>query len=103
MPKIKATQIAEGVYAPLLEIAVELPGQSPGGYAFGIGGPVEKRLCTVSLRYLNKVFATSVEVSAPVVAPSKSPPPLLGREDVFANFRVQFEWNKTPPTFGVML
>lgn len=72
------------------------PGLAGGGT--GAGGGFDIRCfvgCSVEWRGI--VFATDIAVAEP----GKSVPILLGRNDFFRTFAVQFQWHKKPPIFHV--
>lgn len=66
------------------------PGEGAGG-SFEVRGPVKG-----TLKWREWVFADQFFVSEPHKCPA-----LLGREDFFKAFIVEFRWHLSPPTFSV--
>jgi hypothetical protein len=63
----------------------------------GAGGQFKKSLCKGKLTYCGRVICDEFEVAPPGLLDVI----LLGREEFFTKFRVNFLWHKAPPVFDL--
>lgn len=77
------------------ELLVEFPGvdyfelENPEDDNQGAGGAFETRLCPGSLSWRGVSFCGQLRIAEPGVLPNA----LLGRDDFFSTFEVQFRWD----------
>lgn len=64
----------------------------------GVGGRVFTRLIQGTVAHEGTTF---INGDIHIMEPGKLPGILLGREDFFKTFKVDFQWEKTPPIFHV--
>ena len=72
-------------------------GLPPLAHGAGAGGTFEKALASGRITYLGRVVCEEFEVAPPTQLPII----LLGREEFFTKFRVNFLWHRNPPVFDV--
>lgn len=129
MPRIRGEELSPGVFAPNIDVEfrcngvggllpaivdsgadkILVPGEfveaagvpfaslAPLSAGLGAGGPFPKSLCQGQISYAGRVICTEFEVAPPGLFDVI----LLGREEFFTKFRVNFLWHRKPPVFDL--